>query len=168
MSKNYNLNIIFMKEGSSVNIQSSSNEMLAELIQKYCINAGFNGNDYNNYNFYYGSKKLFPTEYKSLQELNMSNGSLIKVVSNTFLNVFFIYNGKGIMVQGQSNMKFSELVTNFTDKLGVDWSQEEPTYLFNSRRMYPTEQKTLKELNILDHARIDVVLMKYIEGAIKL
>ena len=166
MSKNYNINIIFMKEGSSVNIQSSSNEMLAELIQKYCNIAGFNENDYQNHNFYYNSKKLFPTEFKSLQELNMSNGSLIKVVPTTFLNVFFIFQGKGIMIQGQSDMKFSELVTSFTNKLGVDWSQEEPTYLFNSRRMNPTDQKTLKELNILDQARIDVVLINYIKGAI--
>ena len=117
MSKNYNLNIIFMKEGSSVNIQSSSNEMLAVLMKNYCVKVGLNENDNNKYKFYYGSKELYPGEFKSLQELNISNGSLIKVVPTNFLNVLFIYRGKGIMVQCQSNMKFSELATNFVAKL---------------------------------------------------
>ena len=155
-----------MKEGSSVNIQSSSNEMLAVLMKNYCVKVGLNENDNNKYKFYYGSKELYPGEFKSLQELNISNGSLIKVVPTNFLNVLFIYRGKGIMVQCQSNMKFSELSTYFTGKIGLELSQQEPTYLFNSRHINSNEQKTLKELNILDQARIDVVLMNSIVGAI--
>ena len=69
------------------------------------------------------------------------------------------------MLQCQSNMKFSELATNFVGKIGVDLSQQEITYLFNSRRI-SDYQKSLKELNILDQARIDVVLMNSIVGAI--
>ena len=135
------------------------------IFNHYCVKVGLNENDYNKYKFYYGSKELYPEEFKSLQELNMSNGSLIKVVPTTFLNVFFVFRGKGIMLQCQSNMKFSELATNFVGKIGVDLSQQEITYLFNSRRI-SDYQKSLKELNILDQARIDVVLMNSIVGAI--
>lgn len=158
-----NINICFIKDGASIKMQVKSDMMFAELVFKYINKLGIN--NIQDYSFIHNSKPLNPNSYKSLQDLYLNDGAQIRVVSGAkFLNIFFNLNGRTISVQGQSNMKFSELAAKFYNKAGIEQGQQ-PTFIFSSKQISPNETKTLSELNIQDQSKIEVVLTSLVIGA---
>ena len=130
---------------------------------KYLNKAGIN--NIQDYSFVFNSKTLNPNNYKSLKDLTLYDGAIIRVVSGVkFLNIFFNLNGRTISVQGQSNMKFSELAAKFSNKAGIDAGQL-PTFIFSSRQISLNEPQTLAQLNMQDQSKIEVVLTSLVIGA---
>ena len=56
-----NINVYFIKDGSSIKMQVTSNMMFAELVLKYLNKAGIN--NIQDYSFIYNSKPLNPNNY---------------------------------------------------------------------------------------------------------
>ena len=56
-----------------------------------------------------------------------------------------------------------DLAKSFCNKGG--YVNKDPTFIINSKRIESTETKTLKELNINNQARIDVVFTSEVIGA---
>ena len=79
-------------------------------------------------------------------------------------NICFSIIGRNVMVQGQSNMKFSELTAKFCIKADIK-PEDKATYILNSQQMDGNDSRTLKELNFHDQSRIEVVLIKDVIGA---
>ena len=81
-----------------------------------------------------------------------------------YINITFSYMGRMINVQGQRTMRFSELAKMLCTKADIKEDQE-PEFIYNSKRYKLDEQKTLNELRLNDNARIEVILSKTIIGA---
>ena len=158
------LTLSFKKDGRSINIQALQTEMLAEVSLKYCQKVGIN--DISKYTYMLNSKPLSPSTYKSLAELGIYNGAVINVVSAQvkYINVCFAIIGKKITIQGESNMKFSELASKFCVKAGITQA-DQPKFIFNSMQLSAEEPKTLELLGLHDNSKIEVVLLKDVIGA---
>ena len=96
---------------------------------------------------------------------------MIKVVGKgnqnevKYNNVVFAVIGRSVMVQGQTNQKFSDLVKKFCTKADVK-DTDQPIYILNSQKISPDDSRTLGELNLRDQARIEVTLLKDVIGAL--
>ena len=161
------ITIIFIKDGSNINMQTTTNTMFAELIFKYLGKVGIN--NANDFSFLFNSNPINPNSYKSLNELGINDGAIIKVVKGSvapikFWNICFSIIGRNIIVQGQSNMKFSELVKKFVIKADVK-PEDKATFILNSQQVDGNNSSTLQELNLHDQSRIEVVLIKDVIGA---
>ena len=156
--------ITFQKDGRSINIQGNQSDMLAEISLKYGQKVGIN--DFSKFNFLHNSKSLNPSTFKSLAELGIYNGAVINVVSAQvkYINVCFAIIGKKITIQGESNMKFSELASKFCVKAGITQA-DQPKFIFNSMQLSAEEPKTLELLGLHDNSKIEVVLLKDVIGA---
>ena len=84
--------------------------------------------------------------------------------NDNIFNILFTLNGKNITIQGNPNMKFSEVVVKFSTKALVT-PDKLPTFFLNSEKVSPDDQRTLSELKLRNYSRIDVVLQKEIIGA---
>ena len=86
----------------------------------------------------------------------------------SFINVYFRKgNEQTILMQAKSDMMFAELILKYFQKTGMS-EKEEPQFLYNSSSIPYDSCKTLDEIKIRDGAKIDVVLGKYIVGAINI
>ena len=161
------MNVTFTKDGSSISMQATDDMMFAQLAYKYCTKVGI---DSTKLQFFLNSTQLKATSQRSLSELNIYNGAVIRVVGIgnvnevKFINVCFSVMGRNVIVQGQTNQKFSELVTKFCTKAGVS-SKDNPSFILNSQHVGQDESRTLGELNLRDNSRIDVVLLSNVIGA---
>ena len=162
------MNVYFEKDGQRINIQTTDDAMFAEIAYKYSTKIGI---DAGLLEFFLNSKKLGLQSPKSLKDLNINNGTVIRVVGKgnqneiKYINVVFAVIGRSVMVQGQTNMKFSDLVKKFCTKADVK-DTDQPIYILNSQKISPDDSRTLGELNLRDHARIEVTLSKDVIGAL--
>ena len=81
------------------------------------------------------------------------------------INVCFVKLGVPINMQVTDDMMFSEVAYKYFAKAGIDQVKDQPKFLFNSREIKPDNYKSLKELDIRNMTRINVVLGKDIIGA---
>ena len=79
------------------------------------------------------------------------------------LNIFFTLNGQNILIQAKSDDMFAEVALRYMQKIGKN--QDQLKFFFNSRELIPTSAKSLKDYNIMNQARIDVVLASEVIGA---
>ena len=162
------MNVTFEKNGQRINIQTTDNVMFAEIAMKYCTKIGI---DAGQLEFFLNSKKLSLNSPKLLNELNINNGTVIKVVGNgnqnevKYINVVFAVIGRSIILQGQTNQKFSDLAKKFCVKADVK-DTDQPIFILNSQKIGPNDSRTLGELNLRDQARIEVTLLKDVIGAL--
>ena len=159
--------VTFIKDGSNINMQAKSDTMFAELIYKYLGKVEINNID--DISFLYNSNPINPQNFKSLNELGINNGAIIRVVKGKvdqikFMNICFSIIGRNVIVQGQSNMKFSELAAKFSVKADVK-PEDKATFILNSQQVNGNDSRTLSELNLHDQSRIEVVLIKDVIGA---
>ena len=150
-----------------MNMQVTSNMMFAEVIFKYLGKVGIN--NAQDYSFIFNSNTIKADTYKSLNELGINNGAIIKVVRGgtqmiKYMNICFSIIGRNIIVQGQSNMKFSEIAAKFCIKADVK-PEDKATFILNSQQVNGDDSRTLAELNLHDQSRIEVVLIKDVIGA---
>ena len=66
-----------------------------------------------------------------------------------YFNVCFFYAGNQYLIQADSKMKFSELVTKFYSKAQIK-EKINLTFIFNSKRISENENVTLEQLKIYD------------------
>ena len=162
------MNVTFEKNGQRINIQTTDNVMFAEIAMKYCTKIGI---DAGQLEFFLNSKKLSLNSPKLLNELNINNGTVIKVVGKgnqnevKYINVVFAVIGRSIILQGQTNQKFSDLAKKFCTKAGLN-NYDQPLFILNSQLISPDDSRTLGELNLRDQARIEVTLLKDVIGAL--
>ena len=159
------LTLSFKKDGRSINIQALQTEMLAEVSLKYCQKVGIN--DISKYTYMINSKPLNPSTYKSLAELGIYNDTVINVVSSQqqqFINICFAIIGRTINIQGELNMKFSDLAKKVCIKGGIT-PDDQPKFIFNSMQLGLDEPRTLVRLGLKNNSRIEVVLLKDVIGA---
>ena len=164
------LNITFYYKGSPIQIQSTSNVRFCDLYKnKFIVKAG---NPQKPPSFYLNNNRIDSTETKTLGELNISNNAMIQAAddgkSNSndnsgFLNIIFNCQGKTISVQATSNTRMCDLAKSFCNKGG--YVNKDPTFIINSKRIESTETKTLKELNIINQAKIEVIFSSEVIGA---
>ena len=82
-----------------------------------------------------------------------------------YFNVCFIYAGNQYLIQADSKMKFSELVTKFYSKAQIK-EKINLTFIFDSKRISENDNDSLEQLKIHDQSKIDVLLIQSIVGAI--
>ena len=123
--------------------------------------------------FEYNSKEIKRNYSRSIKELGLFNGANIKVFSSVknnindveYFNVNFCYDSKQYKIQAVSEMKFSELVTSFYSKAEIK-EEKNFTFIFDAKRIPENESSTLRDLKIYDQSKIEVLLIKSIQGAI--
>ena len=81
------------------------------------------------------------------------------------MNVCFVKSGVPINMQANDNMIFAELAWKYFGKVGIDQQNDQPKFIFNSKEIKVESAKNLKELEIRNGSRIEVVLKKDIIGA---
>ena len=81
------------------------------------------------------------------------------------MNVCFVKSGVPINMQSNENMMFAELAYKYFGKVGIDQLNDQPKFIFNSKEIKLESGKNLKELEIRNGSRIEVVLKKDIIGA---
>ena len=113
-----------------MNIQATSDQMFAEVIFKYIGKVGIS--NIKEFSFLFNSNPINPSTFKSLNDLGINNGAIIRVVKGDagqikYMNICFSIIGRNVIVQGQSNMKFSELVAKFSIKADI---KPEDEFLF--------------------------------------
>ena len=101
--------------------------------------------------------------------MGINNGAIIRVVKGNvgqikYMNICFSIIGRNVIVQGQSNMKFSELVAKFSIKADIK-PEDKATFILNSEQVNGEDPRTLSDLNLHDQSRIEVVLIKDVIGA---
>ena len=156
--------IFFVKDGTRTMMQTTSDIMIAQLIVHYANKIGLKNT--NGIHFVYNSLKLDPNSYKSLKELNIPNEASIKVVpAAQILNYSIIFNleGKNTTIHATSNMKFSELVSRFKNKIMAK-DDNKLLFIYKSQRIHEDESRTLAELGLLDQSIIEVTIISLIIG----
>ena len=161
------ITITFIKDGSNMNIQARSDMMFVEVIYKYIGKVGISNT--NEFSFLFNSNPINPSTFKSLNDLGINNGAIIRVVKGNvgqikYMNICFSIIGRNVIVQGQSNMKFSELVAKFSIKADIK-PEDKATFILNSQQVNGEDPRTLSDLNLHDQSRIEVVLIKDVIGA---
>ena len=81
------------------------------------------------------------------------------------IKVCFVKLEVPINMQVTDDMMFSEVAFKYFAKAGIDQVKDQPKFLFNSREIKPDNYKSLKELDIRNMTRINVVLGRDIIGA---
>ena len=185
------MNIQFYKDGSSIVMQCSQNDVFAEVVLRYIQKLGLN--DVGNLKFFFNSKQLGLYDCKSLAENNLYNNAVIQVTTgvpqqmnnpfqnqsgfgggfnpgnmgggqNMNMNIIFVINGRKIMVQGQQTTKFCELVQKFSVKADLK-PTDIPKFILNSMQVPPNDQRTLSQLKMRDQGRVEVFLEQEVIGA---
>ena len=130
--------------------------------------------------FYINSNEVKADSCKKLSELGLQNMSIIEVrtmnigmpanpvkpgnnADEGFLNISFNVEGRTIIVLGTKNEKFSEISKKFCTK--ADAKDRIPSYLLNNTMIAADDNRTLKELNIQNNQRIEVVFTQSVIGA---
>ena len=73
------INILLIKDGETINMQAKNDMMFSELAFKYFEKYNIN-QDIEKQKFIYNSNEIIPDTYKTLDELNIYNGSRIEVI----------------------------------------------------------------------------------------
>ena len=162
------LNITFYYKGAHIQIQSTSNARFCDLYtNKFIVKAGSPPKPPS---FYLNGVRIDSTETKTLKELNIGDKAMIQANedgksndNSGFLNIIFICQGKTFPVQATSNDRMCDVSKKFCNKGG--FMDKDPAFIVNSKRIESNETKTLKELNINNQARIDVVFTSEVIGA---
>ncbi len=163
------LNITVFKGGKPLTLQATPDMKLSQLILKYCQKAVINAKDFN---FIFNNSQLDANSFKTIQEFGIKDGSRINVVpssnsgsSDQQLNILFIFDGRTITIQATPNTKFSELAVKFNAKALLP-NDQKASFLYSSRQITAEETKTVKELGFNNQAKIDVVIISNVVGAL--
>lgn len=167
------LDIIFHFYGGVIYVQSTKNTKFCDLYKEFRIKAN---NPLLTPTFYFNNIKIESTETKTLTELNIGDKAIIKAVNecsinsvpniipdNAFLNIIFNSQGRRFIVQATENCKMCDLSKRFSNKAAV--LDKEVMFILNSCKVDSTDTRTLKELNIKDQSKIEVVFPSEILGA---
>ena len=72
--------------------------------------------------------------------------------------IYFIKNGNNSIIKAKEDMMFAELIVAYIQKLNLDESSfKNSAFIYNSRKLDPYSTKTLKELNIRNGSKIEVI-----------
>jgi len=163
------LDIVFYYKGSPIHVQSTSDTKFCELYQKFNVKAG---NPQTSPSFYFNFKKIDSNETKTLRELNIGDKATIQAsdsapqspaANGDFLNIIFTCHGRIINFQATYDTKIADLAKRFSAKAGNP--DQVPTFFMNSRSIDINQDKTLRELNINNQSKIDVVFSAQVIGA---
>jgi hypothetical protein len=174
MSMNQNMNnfgfmnmiqIVFNYSGNKTTLQANINTPFSELSRRFCSLAGIT-NKYPSY--FLGSRQILSNDNQTLSELHIQNNSEISVLLSSdeneeYLNIRFNCQGKIIDVAATKNTKFCDLNERFLIKAG--FSDKDPAFIINSRKIESTDHRTLAELNINSRTKIEVVFTSQVIGA---
>ena len=134
----FNYKVIGIHKGNKIGYNLNIGIFIKNLIQDFYQNENFNYNSNNNNKF-----------------------------DNSFHSDFIIVNfcliDKFIFIQASKDMLFAELAMKFMQEKGIS-IEDQPIFIYNSLRIKLDSCKTLRELNIRDHSKIDVVIGKDIIG----
>mgnify|MGYP002627006425 CR=1 FL=1 len=99
--------------------------------------------------------KLENTPIKKLEETpgNTSGDNNDK----NFYNITFDFNSKMIMIHATKDTEFCDLVKKFYIKIGS--LSEKPIFICNSKLLNSDDHSTLKDLNLVNNQKINVVLI---------
>ncbi len=85
---------------------------------------------------------------------------------NMNMNVMFVLNNRGtIAVPCNSNEPIGNVIQRFLSKVGEEVGNSGPRFFFNAKQLRPENNQALHELDIDNGAKIEVVLMKELQGA---
>jgi hypothetical protein len=174
MSMNQNMNnfgfmnmiqIVFNYSGNKTTLQANINTPFSDLSKRFCSLAGIT-NKYPSY--FLGSRQILSNDNQTLSELYIQNNSEISVLLSSneneeYLNIRFNCQGKIIDVAAKKNTKFCDLNERFLIKAG--FSDKDPAFIINSRKIESTDHRTLAELNINSRTKIEVVFTSQVIGA---
>jgi hypothetical protein len=174
MSMNQNMNnfgfmnmiqIVFNYSGNKTTLQANINTPFSELSRRFCSLAGIT-NKYPSY--FLGSRQILSNDNQTLSELHIQNNSEISVLLSSneneeYLNIRFNCQGKIIDVAATKNTKFCDLNERFLIKAG--FSDKDPVFIINSRKIESTDHRTLAELNINSRTQIEVFFTSQVIGA---
>ena len=159
----------FYKDGSSLTLEFSQDDLFVEAVLKYLQKLGLN--NVGNLKFFFNSEELSLDSCKTIQEHGMYNNAIIQVtdtgnapINSEFYDIYFGFNGRRIVVQGQPTDKFCELVEKFTIKAGLK-PDDDPKFIFNSIQIPKNDQRTLKQLKLRHQLRVEVFLESEVIGA---
>ena len=112
-------------------------------------------------NFNYGSFIKNPIEDFYQKEKNNKIDNKYNY-ENSFnsksIDIFFNIEGRLIYICVNIDMKFSVLVSNFMEKIGLLNNEYEPRFIFNCKSIKADSSKTLYELNINDSSYIETII----------
>ena len=184
------MNVIFMKDGSSINIQANQEDLFIEIATKFLNKIG--ENDPNKLTFFFNNQILKYNTHKSLSEYGIFNNAIINVFSQNqnknqnffiqnpnyfsnpvnfgnagsinYLNIVFVISGRKVTIQAKSDSKFCDLIKSFYTKSNIN-PNENPKFILNSQKVSPDDQKTLTQIGLHDNSAIDVFLEAQVVGA---
>ena len=81
------------------------------------------------------------------------------------INIIFVKDGICVTMVANPDIMWAELIFEYTKKVGIKY-EDKPQFFYNSKNIVPDSCLTLKELNIFDRSRIDVVLGAAVQGAL--
>jgi hypothetical protein len=159
-SMDENIQIIFNYSGNTITLQENIGNSFSELSKKFCKEAGIQD---NNLKYFLDNREILPSDNRSLSQLYLHNKSLIFVSLILNITIIFNHQGKLILVQTTKETKFSELSELFLNLTGIQ--ERDPVYILNSQKLESTDCRTLAELKIHHHTKIDVIFPSEVIGA---
>ena len=88
--------------------------------------------------------------------MNVGNMNMGPNMKSGFIIIFNLNGEHKINMYVTENMMFCEVVLNFYKNLQIK-EDNEVTFIYNSRKLYPDSCRTLKELDIRNMSRIDAI-----------
>ena len=130
------------------NINNNSNINMYPFMMPGFMNMGQIMNYYGNMYMYMNKKDCF---HQNTDCINNEED----------INIIFIYHGQRINIQGFENDRFCDIATKFSKRAFSDkyFISETPHFISNSRLIYNTETKTLKDLGIYNHSRLETIFV---------
>ena len=163
------LDIVFNYKGQPIHVQSTSDAKFCELYQRLSNKIG---NPQTPPSFSYNNQTIGANDTRKLSELSIVNQATILVLDSgsqapsangDFLNILFNCQGRTISLQASQDTKIGDLAKRFAAKFGQP--DLVPTFFMNSMSIDITKDKTLKDLNIKNQTKIDVVFTSQVIGA---
>ena len=190
-----NLTIQFYKDGSSLMMQVASNDLFAEVVLRYTQKLGISEDELKKLKFFYNLKELGLNDGKSLYEHNISNNSIIQVISGNNSNPFMNNinpqplipninpNFTNVNVGGSNQINICFILngkpinvqtqTNakfceLAEKFVVKAALKEgdiPKFVSNAMQIAQNDERTLSQLNLHGNSTIQVFIENMIIGA---
>jgi hypothetical protein len=163
--------IVKMEDGKDIHLQCKSNDKMEQVLNKFCIKAGCEKEDYE---FIFGVNRINKEDSNSTVEDNgiqkkndiifaiKKNLSYIGEENNINLR-FSMGNGPQVCISMNLNNTFKDAVNNFCRKVCL--SEEDLKFLYQSKLLNADDRMTLGQIGIEDGSLISVIQMNNVIGA---